>query len=115
MNKNISVYLAELRVEKGLTQFELGKELGMSRSKVSSWEIGRRDLSISDAVIIANYFNISLDHLLNPHEVTSGKIKDLSKLYFDNLKISNIEKEKTFNEIQDILDGLLDKSYETEN
>ena len=108
MNKSISKYLTELRIERNLTQLELGKKLGMSRSKVSSWEIGRRDISISDAVIITNFFNISLDHLLNPDHVTSGKVKDICKLYLENNKISSTEKEKTIGEIDEDIEKILD-------
>ncbi len=107
MNKSISIFLAELRAKKGLTQAELGKALGMSRSKVSSWEIGRRDLSISDAVIIANYFDISLDHILNPKGITSGKINDIFSLYLKSSKIPVEEKE---NVIQEIQERILSKS-----
>lgn len=65
MNNNISETLKMLRKNRKLSQARLGKEIGVSRSKISSWEIGRRDISLDDAIIIANYFEITLDSLVN--------------------------------------------------
>ncbi len=104
MNKKISEYLVELRLKKGLTQLELGKELGMSRSKVSSWEIGRRDISVSDAVIISDYFNISLEHILNPEGMTNEKIIDVMDLYIKNSKTSFKDKTKIIEYINENLE-----------
>ena len=111
MNKSISKYLIELRAQKGLTQVELGKELGMSRSKVSSWEIGRRDISISDAVIISDYFNISLEHILNPKGITDEKIMDIIDLYIKNSKISVDKKMKLIENINETLEKEIEPKY----
>lgn len=56
------------RKNKNLSQSGLGIALGVSRAKVSNWEIGRRDLTVKEAIEIANYFEISLDELVNPKE-----------------------------------------------
>ena len=57
-----------LRKKNQLSQAHLGRALGVSRSKISSWELGRRELSLKDAVHVANFFNVSLDDLVNPVE-----------------------------------------------
>ena len=53
-----------LRLQKGLTQSEMAKELGKTRTWLVNleWYDGR--LSQKNAIIIADYFNISLDRLL---------------------------------------------------
>ena len=53
-----------LRLQKGLTQSDMAKELGKTRTWLVNleWYDGR--LSQKNAVIIADYFNISLDRLL---------------------------------------------------
>ena len=38
MNKTLGTRIAELRKEKGLTQEELAKQLGISSQAVSKWE-----------------------------------------------------------------------------
>lgn len=95
MEKNISKTLIKLRKDKRLSQMQLGDLLGMSRSKVSSWEVGRRDLSVIDAIIISDYFQISLDVLLNPSGITTKKAMDCMVSYIENDSIPYEEKIET--------------------
>lgn len=72
MTNNISYGLRLLRKNRGLSQTGLGIAIGVSRSKISNWEIGRRELTVREAVRIANYFKVSLDQLVDPQENTAG-------------------------------------------
>lgn len=65
MDCKICETIKKLRIKKKLSQEGLARAIGVSRSKVSSWEIGRRDISITDAIVLAKYFNVSLDFLIN--------------------------------------------------
>ena len=56
--------LIELRKEKGLSQFKLSKELGVSRSLICYWETDRAEPTAINIVKIADYFNVSVDFLL---------------------------------------------------
>lgn len=56
--------LKELRLESGLGQVELAKALGVSKGVISLWENGLREPSMSSLIIIAKYFNISIDELV---------------------------------------------------
>lgn len=104
MESFISKSLIELRKSKHLTQTQFGKLLGMSRSKVSSWEIGRRDISVSDAVIICDYFDISLDCFLNPNNISCKKVIDVLENYINNKEVSYQEKHEIFKKIEDALE-----------
>ena len=64
MDNSISNRLKTLRKNKNLSQAGLGIALGISRSQISNWELGRRQLTIEDAIRIAKYFNISLDEFV---------------------------------------------------
>ena len=55
MKNNVVYGIRFLRKDRNLSQAQLGKALGVSRSKISSWEMGRRELSVKDAVKVANY------------------------------------------------------------
>lgn len=56
--------LADLRRDKGLQQKELGKELHIAGSTISSYERGI-NLPNADRIIqIANYFDVTTDYLL---------------------------------------------------
>lgn len=73
---NIGDKIKEQRLKKELTQEQLSELLNVSRSTVSSWEVGRNYPDLETIVAISNLFGISLDNLLREDtEMT----KDLSK------------------------------------
>ena len=55
--------LKELRLENGIGQVALAKELGVSKGIVSLWENGLREPKLSNLIIIARYFQVSIDYL----------------------------------------------------
>jgi len=64
INIKIGEKIKEERLKKEWTQEQLGKELSVSRSAVSSWEVGRNYPDLETIVIISDLFGISLDQLL---------------------------------------------------
>ena len=68
MDNSISESLKRLRKKKNLSQAGLGIALGVSRGKISNWELGRRNITIKYAMKVAKYFNISLEELINYQE-----------------------------------------------
>ena len=56
--------LKELRIEKELSQSELGKKLGVDFRTVSNWENGVRKPDIDTLAKIAEYLEVSSDYLL---------------------------------------------------
>ena len=56
--------LKELRLEKELSQSELSKQTGLSRSAIAFWELCKRVPSAEAVVILAKYFGVSADYLL---------------------------------------------------
>lgn len=59
--------LRELRKAKGLTLRELSDEVGSSFGGLGNIENGRRNLSLSLAVKLADCFDVSVDYLIE-HE-----------------------------------------------
>lgn len=53
-----------LREQKGLTQSDLAKQLGITRSSVNAWELGISVPSTQYIVELAKMFKVSTDHLL---------------------------------------------------
>ena len=53
-----------LREKKGLTQTDLSKLLGITRSSVNAWEMGISVPSTQYIVELAHIFKVSTDHLL---------------------------------------------------
>lgn len=56
--------LVRLRKQKGLSQEELGLELGVSRQTVSKWEAGQSYPDFQKLVLLGDYFQLSLDELV---------------------------------------------------
>lgn len=73
--------LKKLREEKGLTQSELGKELGISPSTVGMYEQGRRVPDVPILKKMSAFFNVSIDYLLENvnRNVPMTMPKDLNK------------------------------------
>ena len=62
--KDFAQKLKELRLEKGLTQAETAKELGLSRNAIGNYETGIREPSLEILVKICILFNVTSDYLL---------------------------------------------------
>ena len=56
--------LKELRVERGISQMQLAKELKLSQSAVAKWELGKTEPTASAIIAVAKYFNETTDFIL---------------------------------------------------
>lgn len=61
--------LKELRAEKEISQADLAKIINSSNSKVSMWEVGKRDPNSEDLITLSKYFNVSIDYLLGTSNI----------------------------------------------
>lgn len=55
--------LKELRIEKGLGQVALAKQLGVEKSVISLWEKGQCETTLGNLIKIACFFGVSIDYL----------------------------------------------------
>ena len=55
--------LKEIRLEKGVSQKQLGDYLHVSKMCVSHWEKGDSEPSITQLKTLATYFSVSIDFL----------------------------------------------------
>lgn len=84
--------IANLRKEKGVTQEDLAKKVGISTQAVSKWECG----GMPDAELlpqIADYFNVSIDRLFGREESNYSDLKAKIAQH-----ISSFEQEERFNQ-----------------
>lgn len=77
--------LIELRKAKGLSQEELGNELGVSRQTISKWELGQSYPDFQKLVLLSDFFNISLDKLIKDID-----LDDVRENNSDNEKVSKM-------------------------
>jgi len=63
-NNYFGKMLKSLRLEKGISQRKLGEDLGVVNQTISFWETGSREPDLDTLLIIAKYFNVSVNVLL---------------------------------------------------
>lgn len=56
--------LKEIRKNKKISQVKLAMELNTTQNTISRYETGEREPGIAELIKIADYFNISVDYLL---------------------------------------------------
>lgn len=72
----LSDRLKELRKSNNLTQEELGKILGVGKTTISMYENGNSTPNDEIKMIIADYFNVTLDYLLGKSDIKNyDKVK----------------------------------------
>ena len=55
--------LRDLRMDRDKSQAEIAKIIGTSQSYYAQYENGKRIISFERAVILARYYNVSLDYI----------------------------------------------------
>lgn len=56
--------LKELREKRGISQLKLAMDLGLTQNSVSRYESGVREADYKTLIALADYFNVSIDYLL---------------------------------------------------
>ena len=76
---NIARVLVKKRKEKGLTQEDLANYVGVSKASVSKWETAQSYPDITLLPLLATYFNMSIDDLMDYQPQMTKE--DIRKLY----------------------------------
>ena len=66
----LSERLKELRMKRGLSQYDLAKKLGVSKSTISMIEVGSRQPSIEMMELLCDFFNVSMDYLRGKENIS---------------------------------------------
>lgn len=56
--------LRDLRESAGIGQVRLANDIGVSKGIISLWENGKREPTLSYLVLLAKYFNVTIDYLV---------------------------------------------------
>lgn len=56
--------LKELREKRGISQLRLAMELSMNQNSISRYETGSREADYATLIKLSDYFNVSIDYLL---------------------------------------------------
>ena len=79
MNYNLCQRIGELRTRFGITQSELAKRLGVTRSSVNAWELGFATPQLAHIVEMAKVFGTTVDDILNLSPKVMIDITDLTE------------------------------------
>ena len=71
--------LKSLREQKGLTQSEVARELGVTRSCVNAWEMGISVPSTQYIVALSLFFKVSSDYLLEIPKNATVNVEGLTE------------------------------------
>ena len=56
--------LKQLRKKRGISQLKLAIDLGMNQNSISRYENGEREADYATLIKFADYFDVSIDYLL---------------------------------------------------
>lgn len=65
--------LKELRTLAGIKQSAIARDLGIkNQASVSEWETGRKSLSVENAIMFANYFDVTVGCVVGTEPIPEG-------------------------------------------
>lgn len=77
--------IGELRNSLGITQTQLAKKLGVTRSAVNAWEMGVSTPQLKHVMAMAEIFHTTVDGMLDTQGKTVIDISDLPKQAQDTI------------------------------
>lgn len=56
--------LKELRKKRKISQLKLAMDIGINQNSISRYETGEREADYKTLILLADYFDVSIDYLL---------------------------------------------------
>lgn len=56
--------IKELRLDRKVTQAQVGEILGVNQRTYSQYELGTRSISVEALIALADYYNVSIDYIV---------------------------------------------------
>jgi transcriptional regulator with XRE-family HTH domain len=81
MAKDFYKFIKELRTDKGMSQAEIAEKIGISRSSYISFEQGKTELNLTEAIKISDIFGISLEEIKRELKPNFAKYKQMIMAY----------------------------------
>ena len=76
---NLYQRIADMRKALDITQTQLAKKLGVTRSAVNAWEMGLSTPQLKHVIMMADIFHTTVDGLVSTPTKTIVDISDLSE------------------------------------
>lgn len=95
MSVIISARIKELRKKRGITQNDIAKALGISRSLIAGWEMGTREPNALEMRNLCMFFSVSSDYICGRTDSCTNM--NISKTYdMDMSKLNPLGKRILF-------------------
>lgn len=89
-----------IRQSKKLSQQEIADKLNIDRSSISRWENGDMEATISNAILLSKYFNISLNDFIFKDLAAENNV---SNLFSKNLKYLREKRNLSKNKLSELI------------
>lgn len=99
MSEELGKKIKTLRKTRGLSQEDLGYLLGLRRSTISNYEIGRRSPSLKEMERIAHILGVGLDYFGFKKEKNVYDLVARAKMVFEDDEIPDDKKADVYKEI----------------
>ena len=86
--KSFGERLRELRLEKELTQDEVASHFGLHKTRISQYELNKRQAVDDMKKKLAQFFNVSLDYLMGISDIKESADEILTQKEFDATTIA---------------------------
>ena len=106
-NKIFAERIRNLRIEKRMTQQELGNIVGLTSTGISYWESGKAIPNFETMSKLSNYFGVSIDYLTGKNE-----LEDKGMVLFRKAEQVN---EKDRDKMYSIIDSTIDIFLQGQN
>lgn len=64
----MNIRLKELREQRQLSQIKVSMDLNMNQNSLSRYETGNREADYKTLILLADYYNVSIDYMLGRTE-----------------------------------------------
>ncbi len=120
VSNNFTEILKNLRTQRGMSQADLARILGVARTTVSSYENGSRNPDKQTLIQIASCFQVSLDYLLGMDTLSIDSsseyatvLKEMNAL-LNSAPISSDKKKEILNEIRQYFNWKIEQAHQNQ-
>lgn len=107
-NKVFAERIKKLRIEKKMTQQELGSKFGLTSTGVSYWESGKAIPNMEMMNKLSDFFGVTIDYLIGKNELDEN---DEGMILFRKAeKVNESDKQKMYNIINSTIDAFLNNN-----
>lgn len=107
-NKLFAERVKKLRIEKKMTQQELGNVFGLTSTGVSYWESGKAIPNMEMMNKLSNFFGVTIDYLIGKDDIDENNEGMI--LFRKAEQVNESDKKKMYNIINSTIDAFLNNS-----